>query len=208
MLNGLLISFLISLNTIVLIRERNSGSKSLQLLHGTHFAIYWLANYIFDLLVYFISILSILITLQIVSSFDEQNDAYLLLGSRGENFIYMLIFLAFSSLSWPVFAYIWSFLFKRDIVGFVVLFLVLSCAIFLDMIMVILQLVFLNSEVYKSWKTFADVSRTLLALFFPGVTTKKAFYNLKKQSLPECLKNDRILCNIFNIKDFSFTRLQ
>jgi len=201
MLNGLLISFIISLNTIVLIRERNSGSKSLQLLHGTHFSIYWLANYVFDFIIYFISILSILITLEIVSIFDKNNEAYIILGLKAENFIYLFIFLIISSLSWSTIAYIGSFVFKRDIVGFVVLFLILSGAVFIDMVMVIIGLIEPQSD---------RTIRTLLALFFPGVTVKKTLYNLKKQNLPECLDLEKKLCNIilpfflFNLFSINF----
>lgn len=187
-LNGVLIAFLISLNTIALTRERKSGSKSLQLLHGTHFTVYWLSNYIFDFLLYFFNIMCMLVTMKLVSLTDHTGELYMILGVKPENFWYLLTFLVSASFSWSTFAYVWSFKFKSDILGFVVLFLVQCGAIFVDMIMVVVITIF-GYDTNNFWVKMAKFFRTLFSLTFPSIGLKRALFNLKIQNIPECIAN-------------------
>nr|UOU03317.1 ATP-binding cassette subfamily A3-like 4 [Brachionus rubens] len=190
---AIVIAFVISVTSIHLTREKRNGSKSLQLLSGTHYAIYWLSNYIFDFVVYFIQITTLLIALKLVALglSDTANDTYLITykwSTLADLFFFMII----SSFTWSALSYIWSYLFKSDIVGFVVLFIVLSFATLVDMICVLLGFFDATSAVDPtSGETgtmgeIAKAIRIILIIFCPNIAIKRAVFNLKLQNTPIC----------------------
>ena len=183
--NGYVIAFLIGLNAIHITRERHSGSKKLQLLQGTHFITYWISNYIFDFFVNIISIATILITLSVIASVNDDSEAYVLLGTTHINAFYLFVFMVIGSFSWSTFAYLWSFLFKSDIAAFVVIYLVLAGVATIDMVMGYLFLLY-DSE--KWTRPFAESFRTAFTVLFPNIPVKRALYNLKIQHIESCVR--------------------
>jgi hypothetical protein len=203
-LTSIVFACLISYIAIHLTREKRNGSKSLQLLSGTHFSTYWVANYLFDMCLLLVSIISFLLIMWIVALMrsNKQTEAYVL-TVEDSNFFYMLAFLFISSFSWPLLAYLWSFLFKSDIVSYVVLTIILSLTSFLDMVFVFLQ--FLNIGLKSdALGHIADALRFSFALIFPNVSIKKAVYNIKIRKNPVCVKFNKILFNTEWDEDTSF----
>lgn len=212
--DSIIVAFMISITVFHLARERRNGSKFLQLLSGTHylvlsislynqlynfdcyFKIYWLANLLFDMMVFFfnISLLTIILRLVSYSITDQANDTLLLAHKNSILFDYFL-FLFLSSFSWATLTYLWTFLFKSDIISFLVLFLLLGFASFFDMMFVFIQFVRsgMNSLAQASGRDhatggdFFDVIRVVFAILFPNVTVKRAIYNLKLQNLDVCI---------------------
>jgi hypothetical protein len=185
----------ISFIVIHLTRENRNGSKSLQLLSGTDFITYWLANYIFDWLVFFFNIVSYMLVLWAVSLIrnDTSTESYIITAT-GSNFYYTFVFLLVNSLTWPVLAYLWSFLFKSDIVSFVVLLILLNLATFLDAIGVLM--LFLNVAFKSSRLDYlAKTARSLFSILFPNVGIKRALYNLKVRRNPYCIAMVKVMMN-------------
>lgn len=184
-------AFVIACTTITLIRERTSGSKSLQLLSGTHYITYWTSNLIFDMLVYVFTIGTMILALKIVAlarSSDSTNDT-VIVASKGATLAYYLLFLLLVSLSWAVLAYVASFLFKSDVIGFVVVFLVLGFACLFDMICGYLKLLDagLTGGKVGTLGHITDTIRYVFAFLFPNVAVKRALFNLKIQNMPVCI---------------------
>lgn len=195
-INGLLVALLISLNTICIIREKHIGSKFLQNLSGGGSSVYWLANYIFDIAVYYIVIVIIvgILSLVVMTTNDKQSEAYLLLGSSPistSKMFDLTVFLVISVYSWATCAYLWSYLFSSDVSGFVASFVIMASATFFDMIMVFIKKLHYNykcdqftEECLKTKiEIFSDVSRVLLVFFFPNIAVKRAFFGLKVRGL-------------------------
>lgn len=186
---GIIVAFIISVSTIHLTRERNNGSKSLQLLSGTHYIIYWLSNFLFDFFIYMFQIATMLTALKIVANnlTDTANDSFLITQSWS-SLVYLFGFMFLSSFTWSGLAYCWSYFFKSDIVGFVVLFLILSFATLVDMICVLLQ--FFDASSGEEEGTIGVVSttiRTVLIIFCPNIAVKRAVFNIKLQSNKICI---------------------
>lgn len=197
--NGYVIAFLMGLNAIHVTRERSNGSKRLQLLQGTHFITYWVSNYIFDFVINLISIGTIVTTLVVVASLNGDSEAFVLLGTYEINAFYLFAFMVISSLSWSTFAYLWSFLFKSDIVAFVVLYLVLAAVATVDMVMAFLYLIWFQNKLEQaSMYTFQEVFRTIFALVFPNIPVKRAIFYLKVQNIEQCVQ---FLADDFNKKN-------
>ena len=189
-INSIIIALIISLSTIHLTRERKNGSKALQLLSGTHFTTYWIANYIFEYLVYFFNIVLMVVAIKVVSMVmkSETTSEAVMIGSDAESLGYLFLFLAISCLSWAALSSFWSFLFKSDIVGFVVLLIVLSVAAFLDMVSVILKLFgSIGPNETKVLGQVADILRIVFTILFPNVAAKRAIYNLKIRNNEVCI---------------------
>ena len=191
-INSIIISFIICFTTIHLIRERRNGSKSLQLLSGTHFIVYWIANYLFDLVIFLFNIVTIVVSLKIValSITDKANDTFLI-AHDGMTLFNFFLFMLLTSLSWSTLAYVWSNLFKSDTTGFLVLLLIFSYGTYLD-----------TSTAFEKFLHPKDavkvnIIRTVLAILFPNLAVKRALFNLKLQNLPICLA---LLNPVFNSK--------
>ena len=193
-IDGVIVAFIISVCTIHVTREKRNGSKFLQLLSGTHYITYWASNYLFDVLVFFINISTIILALKLVSLTisDTANDT-LVLANDGLTLFNLFTFMFFCSFSWATLAYIWSFIFKSDVIAFLTLFLVLGCAVFFDMILVIVG--FFNAGLNDSFRRITEGLRIFFSIFFPNVTVKRAIYNLKLQHLDVCLLPMNLLLN-------------
>lgn len=112
-------------------RERLNGSKQLQLLSGVHYSVYWLANYMFDLTICLINITSMVFIIKMVdlAKNDPTSEVNAVVSS---SLGYYFLILLFSSFAWCALAYFWSFFFKSDIIGFVVLFILQGVISFID----------------------------------------------------------------------------
>lgn len=100
-------------------RERLNGSKQLQMLSGTHYATYWTANYLFDLVILLINISSMVFILKMVdlSKNDPTSEVNSIAGSSTLGYFFLVLLL--QTFSWCALAYFWSFYFKSDIIAFV-----------------------------------------------------------------------------------------
>ncbi|CAF0704109.1 unnamed protein product [Brachionus calyciflorus] len=186
-INAIIIAFVISVSTIHLTREKRNGSKSLQLLSGTHYIVYWISNYIFDFMIYLIQIIFLIGALKLVAlgMNDTANDTYIL-TQKWSTLFYLFIFMILSSFTWSSLSYVWSNFFKSDIVGFVVLFLVLSFASLVDMICVMLGFFDASTGEAGTLSQISTAIRTVLAILCPNIAVKRAIFNLKLQNAPIC----------------------
>lgn len=171
-------------------RERANGSKQLQFLTGTHYVTYWTSNFIFDLCVYFIIVSSMMIALKIVNAIRNDPSAEIYPIASDDSLGYLFFLMLVAMFSWCSYAYMWSFLFKSEIIGFVVLAILLGFMAFLDVIWIFLQLLLLNggTEPTDGSRAIQGI-RYVFAVLFPTVTIKRGFYNLKIQNNTYCIKN-------------------
>ena len=211
--NALIVSFIIGILVIHVGREQSNGSKSLQLISGTHFLTYWSANYFFDLVLCFINVIMIFIAIKFIrkDSSIELNE----IGNDSKISFFLLLF-CFSMLSWPIYAYIMSFILKSDVSGFIVLTTLLGMAAVFDIIFSFLQFIVqmesngveLISEKLSYNKTNLQLKnnlinnlflsiRWILVVLCPNVTIKRGIFNLKIMNNTHCL---RILNTLFNCK--------
>lgn len=172
------------------------GSKQLQLLSGTHYSVYWISNYLFDYCVCFVQIVTLVVGLKIVDAIknDTSSETYAIAGD--ETLGYFLILLMFSALAWCTLAYIWSFFFKQDIVGFIVLLIILCVIAFIDMILTFIELLFQQSNggPTNGGAVFVNVVRWILVIFLPNLLVKRGMYDLKIRKNDYCLTGiNRIL---------------
>ncbi len=202
MINSIIIAFIISSLVINIAREKNSGAKSLQYLSRTHFITYWISNYLFDILLCIFNLTSMLVILKIIdmSRNDPSNETYPL--AINDTLAYVFLLFLVSSLNWCTFAYIFSFFFRTDLIGFIFTFLVLGVATFLEMVWALIQL-FVSLERPSDQNTFLSnlmkVLRYVFMLFFPNVTVKRGLYNLKIRHNTYCINSlNNILKSNFN----------
>jgi hypothetical protein len=202
------VAALISFASIYMIREKTNGSKQLQLMSDTHFITYWLANYLFDMLVYLIDVALIVITLYVATLIrnDSNTEAYVIAQADGNIFV-LLAYTLINSLSWPLLTYIWSFLFKSDIIGFVVLFILLNLITMLDFIASITFLSFKSAKFDGIEVTIVEIVRIAFALLFPNIQLKKVVYNLKIRENQRCINTLNIILQLNMSKNESFISL-
>jgi hypothetical protein len=191
MLNSVIVAFVISVLVIHVSRERINGSKYIQFLTGTHYVTYWLANYIFDLAVCFFNLGTMIVTLKVIDLIrNDPTNEMSPIASNNSIFYVFLLFLA-SSFSWCSMAYIWSFFFKSDIIGFIVLAIILGVAGFLDMIWSLLYL-FLKLDQFNKKSYLITLMNNLRYLFlylFPNVSIKRGLYNIKIRKNSYCIRS-------------------
>lgn len=110
--NAIVIAFLISIYVCNIAKERINGSKKMQLLTGVHYLVYWLSNYIFDLIIIFINISSIVFIFKMIdlAKNDITNEINAVASNNSTG--YFFVVLLFSSFSCIALAYFWSFFFK------------------------------------------------------------------------------------------------
>jgi hypothetical protein len=184
-IDAMIVAFMISVCTIHVTREKINGCKFLQLLSGAHYTVYWLANYLFDMAVFIFNIVTLVIAIKVIAAgiTDNANDVFIL--SNGNSLIFLLIYMFFASFSWTTSAYVWSFLFKKDITAFLSLFLLLGLATFVDMILALVKYftIMSNSTTLSKW---IDAFRVLLAILFPNVNLKRVIFNLKLRNTENC----------------------
>jgi hypothetical protein len=191
MLNSVIVSLIISFMVINISRERINGSKSLQYITRTNFVTYWLSNYLFDLVICFFNLTSMIVVLKLVDLIrnDPTNESYPI--ASNSTLAYVLLLFLLSSFSWCTFAYIWSFFFKTDLIGFISLAIILGVAGFLDMVWSFIQL-FVNLDVQSSSQAVNNLMNVLRYIFlftFPNVTIKRGLYNLKIRQNKYCINS-------------------
>jgi hypothetical protein len=191
LLTAINIGFFISLLVMHVSKERINGFKTLQLLSGTHGVVYWISNYIFDLILCLINVALIVSVLKLVGYFknDQTSELYAITVDPTIGYVALLLFI--SALSWPTLAHLWSFIFKSDVTGFVILALILGIAPFIDVVLSFV-LLFINTnldvpDVKATGSDALDAFRIIIFLLFPNVTVKKGIYNLKIRNNTYCI---------------------
>ena len=190
-INAVIVAFIISFTVIHVARERTNGSKQLQQLSGIHYVTYWISNYLFDMLVMLFQISMLVIMLKIVDAIktDPTNEVHAIAGDNTLGYVFLLFL--FSCFSWCTLAYLWSFLFKTDIMGFVILVIILGFIAFLDIILVFVELLLVSSNNNKSngLSNLVHGIRLIFALVLPNITIKRGMYNLKILKNSFCISN-------------------
>lgn len=119
---------------------------------------------------------------------DPTSEIYPLATSPTLGYVFLL--LVISMFSWCPYAYVWSFLFKSEIIGFVVLAIILGFAAFLDVIWTFLILLVLDGSTSPTGASRAiEVIRYIFALVFPNIAVKRGLYDLKIQNNSYCINN-------------------
>jgi hypothetical protein len=203
-INSIIISLVISIIVVHVGRERASGSKGLQLLSGTNFVTYWLSNHIFDFIICLFNAATMVAMIKAVnfSKNDSSVEIYSVGGDSQSGFLFLV--LLFSIFCWPTIAYIWTFLFQSEIIGFVVLALTLGIIAFVDMVLAFIQLIVQTTATTNGTSTntpfsiFLNVFRWILAALFPNITIKRAMFNLKISNNSFCISTlNSIIYSIF-----------
>lgn len=186
--NSIIVAFMIGIMVIHVGRERINGSKQLQMLSGLTWLTYWISNFLFDILIHLINISLIVIALKIVDAIKNDESSEIKAIAGDETLGHFYFFLLISIFSWTILSFVWSFLFKSEIIGFVVLVIILGFAAFLDTIWTFLELLIQgDSKTRSSGANFFYALRIIFALVFPNVTVKRALYNLKIRSNKFCI---------------------
>ncbi len=166
-MTSFVIAFSIGIMVMHAARERTNGSKQLQMLSGTHFTTYWLSHYIFDVTIYIFNILTLVIALAIINasnSNDQTNEISTIAGTS--NLGYFLLLCLFSCFSWPLMAYVCSFAFSTDIIGFVFLTGLLNSNTFMG--------IWVKIPGIQIWVSLVGEILPLIWLYRKGTFAKKA----------------------------------
>jgi hypothetical protein len=147
---------------------------------------YWTANFLHDWPIFFVNICCIMLCICIIGYIQNNSSNEVYYIGTNSSLMGQLFFLFFlSSFSWCILCYIWSFMFKSDIVGFIVMFIGLSFVSFVEGVLSFMQLLFNGSGPAKVF----SIVRGIMALFFPNITVKRGLYNLKIQSNSFCISS-------------------
>lgn len=131
-----------------------------------------------------------ILALKIVNSARNDPSAEIYAIANDSTLGYLYFFMLISMFSWCAYAYMWSFLFKSEIIGFVVLAILLGFMAFLDVIWIFLQLLLLNGDTEPTGGSRAmQAIRFIFAFLFPSVNLKRGFYNLKIRNNSYCIQN-------------------
>jgi hypothetical protein len=162
---------------------------------------YWIANHIFDLSICLFNISTIVCSLKIINSL--RNDITVEIYSIGSDpqtgYFFLLLFV--STFSWTTLAYIWSFFFKSEIIGFVVLAIILGVAAFLDMILAFVILLIQTDSGGMNGSNLINLIRAIFTILFPNVLVKRGMFDLKITKNSYCISS---LNRIINSKFFKF----
>ena len=188
MVHGIIVAIVIGLMTMHVAQERINGSKQLQLLSGPHYATYWLANYLFDTMLLFVNVATIVIAMVIVNARvnDSSTELYQLTASSNTLGFFTAMLFA-SALTWSLLAYVWSFHFESNVICFVTLAVFLSFMAFLDGVLTFLQILIINGEKASSASNIILALKVLLIILFPNMVVKHASYNLKIRTNTFCI---------------------
>ena len=95
-INSIIVALIISIIVVHVGRERVNGSKGLQLLSGTHYFTYWMANHIFDLTICLFNILTMVFTLKIINSIrnDSSVEIYTIGSNQNISYFFLLLFIS------------------------------------------------------------------------------------------------------------------
>jgi hypothetical protein len=130
-----------------------------------------------------------IIALKIINTVknDPSSEIFPIASDGALGYIYFLLLV--SMFSWCAYAYVWSFLFKSEIIGFVVLAIFLGFMAFIDIIWIFLQLLLIGDSSSSGAGKFIEAIRYLFALLFPNVTMKRGFYDMKIRNNSYCISN-------------------
>jgi hypothetical protein len=120
---------------------------------------------------------------------DPQNETSPLSSSSTIGYVYLLFIIC--SFSCCAISYVWSFFFKSELVGFIVLAILLGVAAFLDMLF---SFILLFTNVDTSAKdglmyNMLNVLQFILLILFPNVAVKHGLYNLKIRKNSYCINS-------------------
>lgn len=192
---------------------------------GTHIGTYWLSNYLFDMVIYAINIVGILLVIQLCHMLvdDKTSDIGIMLKHSSRNLLYIGLVLFSIVLSANTLSYLWSNLFKSDIIAFSVALVLLIVVTFIDFVLVILiiliRVLYTSKELLGSSPPRLDYLdpesppqvntgdiyynrlqwiRTILTVLFPNLNVKRSVYYLKLQNSKPCIKilNDFLKCKL------------
>lgn len=190
---SLLLSFVISINVMHIAREKINGSKKMQILSNTSKVVYWISNYIFDITIYLINLVSILAVILIVSNIknDPETDIYLISSYPTLPNLIFVVFL--SSLSWPIYTYCWVNFFKSDVTAFAILLILLGVAGFADVLFSFVHIFIHVTEPDLDFDSPGSLMvyavRILLTILFPNVTIKRELFNFRVRSNRYCISS-------------------
>lgn len=98
---SIIVAYMIAISTMHIARERINGSKQLQLLSGTHYSTYWLANFLFDWPIFVVQSFLLVILLAIINAGRNDNTVEIYaIASSGSIMISYFFLLFFSSFAW------------------------------------------------------------------------------------------------------------
>ena len=188
---SIVLAFVPSVVVMHVAKEKMNGSKSLQFLSGTHFTSYWLSNYIFDYTICFLNIIMIIGVTCLVNLIrnDQNTDIYIL--TSGDNLGYFILVVFLSSICWPFYSYCLAQLFSSDVTAFVILFIILLAASFLDVVFAFVQIF---SHIGNDSQDFSSpipvlmyAIRIIFCFLFPNVTIKRQLSNLRLRPNNYCI---------------------
>lgn len=184
-------------------KEKMNGSKSLQMISNTHITAYWISNYLFDSFVCLLNISFLIVVFSFANVIrnDPTSDIYLISRPPTLGYFFLVIFL--SSLNWTTYAYCWAHFFKTDVNSFIILFLLLGVASFLDVACSFIQVfIHITNEDLDSNSpsglTFY-LLRIILCILFPNVLVKRELFNFGLRSNRYCIDalNKLLKCMYF-----------
>ena len=119
------------------------------------------------------------------------------IGSSHDNELFIIadndvltlgLILLVTSLSWAIFAYIWSNIFKSDITAFIMLFSIMSVTSCLDIISSLVKHAVYNDFRSKNGTSYTryDIFRDSLTFLFPNVAVKRAVFYVKIKNILDC----------------------
>ena len=161
----------------------------MQLLSGTHYSVYWFSNYLFDFCICFLQLVSMVIALKVVDTIKNDSTSETYPIASDDTLGYLLVLLILSSLSWCTLAYIWSFFFKQDIVGFIVLLIIMCVLSFAEVVFNFIELLFQqsNGSTTNPGALFIRSLRWILAILLPNILIKRGMYDLKIRKNNYCI---------------------
>ena len=181
--NGVIIAVFMSFFVAHVGRERINGSKHIQLLSGVHFVIYWIGNFIFDMIICLYTCIGLVVAFKIIDVIlnNPMSETYPI--AYGANLFYYFILLLFSSFGWLTYAYTVSHFFKTEIVGFIVLLLIMAMAVFLDTILCTLQMALIAKPIGLK---YTSILKLVFTVLFPSITIKRGLFILKSKNYEAC----------------------
>ena len=200
-LTSITVAFIISFSLIHVAKETINRSKHLQLLSGSHQLTYWLSNYLFDMILCGYNVTLLVVVVWTAGGWRQDNSDVVVLAAWPA-IGYVMLVLAVSSLSWPLYGYCWCHCFKSDVTAFIVLWLLLCMAAFVDVLCAFVQIFThinnLGLGFDAALPSLMYAVRMLLSLLFPNVTVKRQLFDLRLRTSNYCVDvlNDVIKSNL------------
>jgi hypothetical protein len=131
--------------------------------------------------------------IKIINSIRNDSTTEIFAISNDSEIFYLLLLFISSLLSWPIYAYIWTFIFKSEITGSIFFAVLNGFAALIDLILVFLYYLIQYSASIKKTSTSnpseqaITILRWILAGIFPSVTIKRGIYDLKLLKNENCI---------------------